>query len=252
MDPIPPECLEIVNVIQDHKTERADLQAQLQVADTPQKPILAAKIKKCTKLIEDKEAELAQCMGEEPAPPPLHCVLEGTAVVTTGDLRAPGPFVVAVTLTLTFFGPKREIVTLAFPGISLPFTFTGPFSSSCTDTITISLIAGTGVGKYSSSFPNDIDVPATFTVSHSVTGGFFCSLIPAGPSTLALSPPGLTTRSVPSPLSPTGSLFGAALNKTTGSITLVGAGVLMGGALGGAACDVIVSGTLACGSQPLP
>jgi hypothetical protein len=77
-------------------------------------------------------------------------------------------------------------------------------------------------------------------------------LIPAGPSTLALTPPGLTTRTVFSSLSATGTLFGSALNKTTGSVTLVGAGVLMGGALGGAACDVTVTGTLACGSQPLP
>jgi hypothetical protein len=253
MEPIPPECLEIVNVIQDHKTERADLQAQLQFADPKDKPILAAKIKKLTILIEDKEAELDRCMGKPTSPPRLPCTLEGTAVITTGDPKAPGPFFVSVTFLLTFFGSNRELVTVAFSGASFPTTLTSPVGITCADTVTLRLLEGTGVGKYSPSFPNDIDIPATFAVSHSLSGGIICPLLPAFPSTLPLTPPGLTTRSVPSTLSPTGSLFGAPLNKTSGSITLVGAGVLMGGALGGAPCNVIVSGgTLSCGAQPLP
>jgi hypothetical protein len=252
MDPIPPECQSIADELQALMEERADLQAQLQSAATSQKPGLVAQIKKLNTQIAEKEAELDQCMGVEPPRPPLTCTLPGTAVIRTGDSRAPGPFVVSVTLILTFSGPNREIVTLNFPGISLPLALSGPLGISCTDTITISLLGGQAVGTYSPSFPNNIDIPATFAVSHSLSGGFFCSLIPAGPSTLALTPPGLTTRTVFSSLSATGTLFGSALNKTTGSVTLVGAGVLTGGALGGAACDVTVSGTLACGSQPLP
>jgi hypothetical protein len=251
MDSIPPECQQIANDLQDFKGERADLQAELQVAPTSQKASLAGRIKALTRRIAEKEAELDRCMGVEPPPPPLTCTLPGTAVITTGDSRAPGPFVISVDLTLTFFGPNRESVTLSFPGASFPVTFS-VLGSTCTDTITIILSGGQATGTYSPSFPNNIDIPATFSLSHAITGGFVCSFLPADPSTLPLTPPGLTTRSVPSPLSPTGTLFGSALNKNTGSVTLVGAGVSTGGALGGIAFDITISGTLACGSQPLP
>lgn len=61
---IPPACKSIANEIKGLEAERADLQAQLQEASTPQKPALASAIKNLTKQISAKKSALTKCVNQ--------------------------------------------------------------------------------------------------------------------------------------------------------------------------------------------
>lgn len=253
MPPIPQQCQHFADELQELVMERADLQSELNHASPAQKPLFARKIAELTTTIQAKRSEYNQCIGMPPPLPPITCTLSGTATVRTSHPSAPNN-VIPITLTLTFSGSTHQRVDVIFPTIALgTFIMTGPLGISCRDTVVISLPSGVAVGSYSSSFPFHLDIPMTLLVNHTFGGAFFCRGIPAPPSNLVLTSPGLTTRTVPSPLSATGTLFGSALNKTQGSslgrIDLVGAGVLTGGYFNSVLCDVAISGTL---SQPLP
>ena len=69
MDPMPPECQQIANDIQDDKAERADLQAELKFATSgSQKASLGTHIQALTKRIAKNEAALDRCMSEPVSP----------------------------------------------------------------------------------------------------------------------------------------------------------------------------------------
>jgi hypothetical protein len=234
--------------------ERTGVQETLQSGLGPaQKAAALREIGKLTGKIEDKEDELNECLGIPPPPPPLPpvtCSLTGTAIQTISDPRFPGA-TVPISLSLTFTGIDHRNVSLPIPSLGLTSFFL--LFGRCNDFIGTQQASAGGTFDLSSGH---MDIPVTLTVFHTVSGNpnsfptrELCHLfISSGPSTLSGT---LTTRSTasaqPTPITPT--LFGAPLNRQSGAITLVGAGVLAGGASAGTAVDVIISGTL---SQPLP
>jgi hypothetical protein len=244
----------IRDALADLLDERAGVQQTLQSGLGPdEKEAALREIRKLTGKIEDKEDELNECLGIPPPPPPLPpvtCTLTGTAIQTISDPRFPGS-TVPISLSLTFTGIDHRDVSLTIPSLGLTSFFL--LFGRCNDFVGTQQASAAGTFDLSSGH---LDIPVTLTVFHTVSGNpnafptrELCQLlIPSGPSTLSGT---LTTRSTPSaqPAPVMATLFGAPLNRQSGGISLVASGVLQGGASGGTAVDVVISGTL---SQPLP
>ena len=245
------DCQEIADEIATLKQERSDLQADLHgVPGEPkpspsQKAFISAQIKELTAQIDLKEEELRTCLGLPPALPAVACPLTGgTTTITTSNSAFPGPFLLPISPTFTFLAPDHTRVDMAqlmaaIGPVAIP-------SSPCSDTLTVTIPAA---GGSFTPTTGDLSIAITAVISHSLAGGFlnFCAALTPGPSTATAI---LTTAAVPSPIA--GSISGAPLNRTTGQITLVASGTLVGGApaLAGTAIDLRISGVLGC--LPLP
>ncbi|MGH9843928.1 MAG: hypothetical protein ACREEM_34770 [Blastocatellia bacterium] len=243
MPNIPAQCQPIADALQALQEERTDLQAQLHTGlSGPQKTAVVKQITALNSKIAVKEQELNQCLG---CLNPIKSTLSSSAAtIRTSDPRFPAT-TLAPALTLDFSGCNREVVRSTPLSFTLPSISIGSFlGAPITDSVTITI--SPGIGTYDRAL-GDLTIPFTLTITHVVTILTFF-----GPS-LSFTPPNsgssipsavLTTGTVPSTLSPVGSISGASLNKTTTAITLVAAGVLTGGLLNGTAIDVLMPATL--------
>jgi hypothetical protein len=129
------DCQSIADEVADLKQERSDLQADLQGLNREpgepkpspsEKAAIAAKIKRVTAKIDDKERELRECLGAPEPLPAVTCPIVGTAVLATSSSTFPGPFPLPAVPGLRFSSPNHTAVELASISTSLPpFTVSG-------------------------------------------------------------------------------------------------------------------------------
>jgi hypothetical protein len=252
MPPIPPKCQALKDELDALMQERADLQLDLQSAAGSGKASIVAGIRRLAAQINQKRLAFDECLGIQPLPAPLVAFLSGF-LSFFAPMANPTTGVVPVTLVLTFDGPDRSQVDLQFPMIVFPGTLHLPLGvGTCAGSLNLN--ASEGFGAFDQTFGN-MSVPLTLTASFIISGTYDPFSVCGGlknlglpyPSTMNLTAPGLTTGTVRSSASPTGSVSGVPLNRTTGSLTLVGSGTFSGGAAIGAA-DLIIAGTL----SPIP
>lgn len=235
--PIPPQCQALATELDQLKQERADLQAQLQTAATPQKAALASQIKHLNFLINAKKPALDACMlqyGGPPPPAPIASTLTGTLTLTTDRGFVGEPFTDAVTWGLLFDGPRTHVFVTSFlPWMlnttALANTVSGPFFSGFFGP-NITTIRQTGGGSGVYSKPGGLwNLPLTLRFDHSRDVPIYEE---DSDLTVALS---------------TANPGGSPVN-TAGLVTLAGMGVFIGGWLGGVMCTIKIAGKL----SPVP
>jgi hypothetical protein len=160
-----PECQAIANQIAALEGEKRELQGELQTAAPGEKPGIAGQIRSLIMQIAAANVRLTDCIVRHSGPPPrppLDTVLTGTATLTTTFASATGPFSSAVTIGVTFNGPRTFVALTTFPPITA--TFQTPLGMN---TCTISRQSG-GSGTYAAGsmvvpvglhFDQSIDLP---------------------------------------------------------------------------------------------
>jgi hypothetical protein len=227
------ECAHFLDEIADCQSDIVQLQADLAIADTQEKPLIAAQIKKCQTKVARLKAEFDECEGIPPLPSPINAALPATITVATDDARFPSLGPVFPTLTFTFSQQGFSQVAMGFPPTvlgTIPVTFLG--LTILSNTVTARVVSG-GQGSYARG-DDSLSIPTGFVLDHSAPF--------LGQSTFSMT---LTTGTVPTFLPP-GTLVGAPISRapsSAGRFALVGASVLSG-ALAGTAVAAIISGTL--------
>jgi hypothetical protein len=232
-----PECQRILDTISDKKADLVQFQLDLQAAPTYEMQTDAAsEIKKLNAEIRRLERDFNECEGLPNLPDPIGAlfpcrVFAGTSnstfsFLSSGSIAAGMFFSQAAHASVQFFFPDSPVGTFA--------CMVG--SASIPANVVSARLNAPASGSFERS-TGHIDLPmVSFTVDHS--SPFLVD------STVVFVP--LTTRTVPSALSPVGTLTGFPLNRgaTPGRVVLVGSSTLAGGNFAGTVVDITIYGTL--------